>query len=153
MQSSQKTKGEEVFEMRSKTVTTTVKDISPSGVTIELNSEGQSKGKINAQGVATTTVVMKTDGTSTWENKGIFNTNDGDMLVIWGNGTGKSVSPSTQAWEGERHEPVTQARLAQQREVVDRGHGQQGQERERREDLPSEVEGPTPNSGRCPCAS
>jgi hypothetical protein len=84
MQSSQKTKGEEVLEMRSKTVTTTVKDISPSGVTLELNSEGQSKGKINAQGVATTTVVMKTDGTSTWENKGIFNTNDGDMLVIWG---------------------------------------------------------------------
>jgi hypothetical protein len=114
MQSSQKTKtkGEEVLEMRSKTVTTTVKDISPSGVTLELNSEGQSKGKINAQGIATTTVVMKTDGTSTWENKGIFNTNDGDMLVIWGKGTGKSVSPSAQAWEGEMHAMSQSPKLA-----------------------------------------
>jgi hypothetical protein len=112
MQSSQKTKGEEVMEIRSKTAGTTIKDISPSGITMELNSEAQTKGKFNAQGVATTTVVMKTDGTSTWENKGMLFTNDGDMLVIWGKGTGKSVSPTAQAWEGEMHAMSQSPKLA-----------------------------------------
>src|SRR5438045_2818730 len=55
MQTSQKTKGEEVLEVKSKTVTTTVKDISPSGVTIELNSDSLVKGKFSDQGSATTT--------------------------------------------------------------------------------------------------
>jgi hypothetical protein len=112
MQSSQKTKGEEVMEIRSKTAGTTIKDISPSGITMELNSEAQTKGKFNAQGVATTTVVMKTDGTSTWENKGMLFTNDGDMVAIWGAGTGKSTGPMSQAWEGEMHAMSQSPKLA-----------------------------------------
>jgi hypothetical protein len=112
MQSSQKTKGEEVMEIRSKTAGTTIKDISPSGITMELNSEAQTKGKFNAQGVATTTVVMKIDGTSTWENKGMLFINDGDMIAIWGAGTGKSTGPMSQAWEGEMHAMSQSPKLA-----------------------------------------
>jgi hypothetical protein len=112
MQSTQKTKGEEVIEIKSKTVGTTIKDISPSGITMELNTEAQTKGKINAQGVATTTVVMKTDGTSTWENKGMLFTNDGDMVAIWGSGTGKSTGPMSQTWEGEMHAMSQSSKLA-----------------------------------------
>src|SRR5260370_24968498 len=103
MQSSQKTKGEQVMEIRSKTVGTTIKDISPSGITMELNSEAQTKGKFNAQGVATTTVVMKTDGTSTWENKGMLFTNDGDMVAIWGAWTGESTGQMSHACGCEVH--------------------------------------------------
>ena|SRR5438477_10171464 len=112
MQTSQKTKGEEVLEVKSKTVTTTVKDISPSGVTIELNSDSLVKGKFSAQGFATTTVVMKTDGTSTWENKGILTTHEGDFVAIWGKGTGKSTGPTSQAWEGELHAMSQSPKLA-----------------------------------------
>jgi len=112
MQSSQKTKGEEVIEIKSKTVGTTVKDISPSGITMELNTEAQTKGRVNAQGIATTTVVMKTDGTSTWENKGMLFTNDGDMVAIWGKGTGKSTGPMSQSWEGEMHAMSQSPKLA-----------------------------------------
>jgi len=112
MQSSQKTKGEEVFEIKSKTVTTTVKDIAPSGITIELNSTSAVKGKVNAQGVATTKVVMGTDGTSTWENKGILTTDAGEFIAIWGQGKGKSTGPTSQSWEGEFHAMSQSPKLA-----------------------------------------
>ena len=100
------------MELRSKTVGTTIKDISQSGITMELNTEAQVKGKFNAQGVATTTVVMKTDGTSTWVNKGMLFTNEGDMVAIWGSGTGKSTGPMSQAWEGEMHAMSQSPKLA-----------------------------------------
>jgi hypothetical protein len=112
MQSSQKTKGDEVIEIRSKMVGTTIKDISQTGITMEMNSDVQIKGKFNGQGRATTTVVMKTDGTSTWENKGMLFTNDGDMLAMWGKGTGKSAGPTSQTWDGEMHAMSQSPKLA-----------------------------------------
>jgi hypothetical protein len=101
MQTSKKTKGEQIFEANTKLVTITVKEISQSGITLDINQNIQTKGKVNAQGVATTTVWNKTDGTSQWENKGILTTNEGDFVAVWGKGTGKNMSPTTQAWEGE----------------------------------------------------
>jgi hypothetical protein len=103
MQTSGKTKGELVLETHSRIQGTTVRDISQNGIKIEINSTGQSKGKYESNDISTTSVWMKTDGTSEWESKGIQNTRDGQTLAVWGKGTGKSTGPTTQAWEGELH--------------------------------------------------
>ncbi len=96
-------KGELLWELHGKQVTTTVKEISPSGVTLEYNSQDQVKGKINADGVSTVTVWLKTDGTSEWQTKGIGTTKEGDFIAGWGKGTGKNTGPTTATWEGEVH--------------------------------------------------
>ncbi len=103
MQESQKMKGELLLEWHGKLVTTTVKEISPSGVTLAYNSQDKITGKFNATGFSTVTVWLKTDGTSEWENKGIGTTNEGDFIAGWGKGTGKNTGPTTQTWEGEVH--------------------------------------------------
>ena len=101
MQATAKTKGELIFENHAKTVTTTVREISPAGVKLESNSQDQITGRLNAQGVSTVTSWQKTDGTSEWEVKGIETTSEGDSFVGWGKGTGKQTGPTTFAVEGE----------------------------------------------------
>ncbi len=103
MQTSKQKEGELLLETRSKIVTTTVKDISEKGITLEFNSTGHSTGKYNSEDTSTVTVWMKTDGTSEYENKGIQTTSQGDFIAVWGKGTGKTTGPGTQAWEGEVH--------------------------------------------------
>jgi len=107
-----KTKGEEVLETHSKITGTTIRDISQNGIKLEINSNGQSKGKYESNDMSTTTVTMKTDGTSEWESKGIQRTKDGHMLAVWGNGTGKSTGPTSQTWEGEMHIMTQSPKLA-----------------------------------------
>lgn len=101
MQATAKTKGELIFENHGKTVGTTVKEISPTGIKLESNSQDQLTGRINAQGMSTITSWQKTDGTSEWEVKGLGRTPDGDMFVGWGTGTGKQTGPTSYAVEGE----------------------------------------------------
>ncbi len=96
-------KGDLLLETRSKTVTTTVKDISQSGIKFDINSELQTTGKIKARGLSTVSVWQKTDGTSEWENKGMLTTAEGDFLAVWGKGTGKNTGPTITAYEGETH--------------------------------------------------
>ena len=103
MQMGSKTKGDLLLETRAKTVTTTVKDISQSGIKFDINSEVQTTGKIKAKGLSTVSIWQKTDGTSEWENKGMLNTAEGDFIAVWGKGTGRSTGPTTAAWEGETH--------------------------------------------------
>ena len=103
MQMSKKTKGDLLVENTGKLVSTTVREISPTGIKLEYNSQDQTKGRYKANGVSTTTVWLKTDGTAEWETKGIETTNEGDFIAAWGKGTGKNTSPTTQSWEGEVH--------------------------------------------------
>ena len=103
MQVSKKMKGDLLLENTGKMVSTSVRDISPTGIKLEINSQDQSKGKYKANGVSTTTVWMKTDGTSEWDTKGIQTTSEGELIAAWGKGTGKSTGPTTQSWEGETH--------------------------------------------------
>lgn len=91
------------MEVHQKTTSMSVKDISQTGITLEINSNGQAKGKIEANGFGTTTVWQKTDGTSTWEGKNVMTTKDGDFVAAWGKGTGKQTGPTTSSWEGEMH--------------------------------------------------
>jgi len=101
MQTATKTKGDLILQTHAKNVTTTVKDISPTGIKFDVNSEVRTTGKIKAKGLSTVTIWQKTDGTAEWENKEVLTTAKGDSIAVWGKGTGKSTGPTTTAWEGE----------------------------------------------------
>ena len=94
-------KGELLFEIQGKTLARTVKEITPHGVKLQMNNEGQSTGKFSAGQVNTVDVFMKTDGTQEWESKGIGTTREGDFVAVSGRGTGRMANPTTGTWQGE----------------------------------------------------
>jgi hypothetical protein len=93
-------KGELIGELRGKTITTTVKAISPFGVTLSSNGTGQFTGKYAASDIETMTVYLNRDGSVQYEVKAIQNTMEGDMVIVTSRGHGKSTGPTT-ALEGE----------------------------------------------------
>ena len=99
----QTTKGELLYELRSKNVNTTIKDIGPNGIQLEMNDEGQVSGKLQGGHIDTVSVNLKTDGTNDWQVKSIMNTKDGDMVVVWGGGKGSMSNPQSGTWSGELH--------------------------------------------------
>src|SRR6266571_6874617 len=78
----QVSKGELLFEISGKTVSRTIKEITPHGVRLQLNDEGQTTGKLNANQMNTINVFLKPDGTNEWEGKPLINTREGDMVVV-----------------------------------------------------------------------
>lgn len=81
---------------------TTIKEITPHGIRLEINDTGQVSGtKYNANHMETVTVFQRIDGSSDWESKGIQTTREGDMIVVSGRGKGKSTSPTTSTWDGD----------------------------------------------------
>ena len=107
----EKTKGELIGEFHNKMITTTVKELSPTGVRMEVNIEGEIKGKLNARSIDTTNVLFKTDGTYDYETKSVATTIEGDTVVLWGSGTGRSTGPMTASFEGEVHYMTQAPRL------------------------------------------
>ncbi len=105
-------KGELLLEIQGKIVTRTIKEITPHGVRVEMNDEGQTTGKYNARHMETTTLFLKTDGTSEWETKGIETTKDDDMIVVSGRGTGRNTSPTAATWQGDIHFMTQSPKLA-----------------------------------------
>ena len=97
----QMSKGELLFEIQGKTISSTIKEITPHGVRIEMNDEGQTTGKINGGALNTVSVFLKPDGTNEWEGKALNTTKEGDMLVMSSKGTGHMANPTTGAWQGE----------------------------------------------------
>jgi hypothetical protein len=93
-------KGELIGELRGKTITTTVKAITPFGVTLSSNGTGQFTGKYAASDIETMNVYLNRDGTVQYEVKAIQNTMEGDMVIMTSRGRGKSTGPTT-ALEGE----------------------------------------------------
>jgi hypothetical protein len=106
------TKGELLYEFKSKNVTTTIKDIGQNGIQLEMNDQGEVNGKLHGRHMETVSVNMKTDGTSDFTVKSIMNTKDGDMVVVSGGGKGKSTSPQTATWQGELHFMTQSPKLA-----------------------------------------
>jgi hypothetical protein len=94
-------KGELLFEVQGKSVSTTIKEITPHGIRMEMNDQGQLTGKLNAGQISTINMFQKPDGNSEWEGKGLINTRDGDMVVVSSRGTGSSAGPGTATWHGE----------------------------------------------------
>ncbi len=109
---SEKMKGELIAEFRGKSTTTTIKEISPSGVKIEINDTGQVTGRYNAAHMETVSVSIKTDGSQEWHTKAIQSTPEGDLIVITGGGKGKPTGPNTSAWDGEIHFMTQSPRLS-----------------------------------------
>ena len=99
----QMTKGELLYELKSKNNTTTIKDIGPNGIQLEMNGTGEFNGKLHGGLLDTVSVNMKTDGSNEWQVKSILNTKDGDMVVVWGGGKGQMSGPTTGTWSGELH--------------------------------------------------
>jgi len=97
--STQKTKGELIAEMKGKSNSWTLKEVSKSGVTMEVNDSGEISGKYNAQFLETTTIHMKPDGSMTWEGRGMQNSG-ADMIVVTSKGTAHRT-PTTTTWEGD----------------------------------------------------
>ncbi|TMI40356.1 hypothetical protein E6H23_07665, partial [Candidatus Bathyarchaeota archaeon] len=84
----QMSKGELLFEIQGKTISSTIKEITPHGVRLEMNDEGQTTGKINGAAINTINIFLKPDGTNEWEGKALGTTREGDMLVMSSKGTG-----------------------------------------------------------------
>jgi len=97
----QMAKGELLLEVQGKIVGRTVKEITPHGVRLQMNLEGQATGKYNASVINTINVFLKTDGTNEWENKVIHNTREGDFVVASGRGTGRMAGPGTGTSQGD----------------------------------------------------
>src|SRR6058998_3079744 len=75
----QMSKGELLFEIQGKTISSTIKEITPHGVRLEMNDEGQTTGKINGAAINTINIFLKPDGTNEWEGKALGTTREGDM--------------------------------------------------------------------------
>ena len=97
----QMAKGELLLEVQGRIVTRTVKEITPHGVRLQSNLEGQATGKYNASIINTMTMFLKTDGTNEWEAKAIHTTRDGDFIVVSGRGTGRMAGPGTGMSQGD----------------------------------------------------
>jgi hypothetical protein len=94
-------KGELIGELRGKSVTTTIKEITPFGVRIAFNGTGQFTGKYTGPQMETVNISLNRDGTSQYESKAIQNTMEGDFIVVTSRGNGKSTGQTTVAFEGE----------------------------------------------------
>ena len=105
-------KGELIGEVRGNMTNTTIKDISPAGIRLEINDRGQVTGKYNAGHMETVSVFQRPDGTNQWETKGVQITPEGDFIVVQGWGTGKNTGPTTSQWEGELHFMTQSSRLS-----------------------------------------
>ena len=97
----QNKKAELIGEVRGKQITTTIKEVSPFGVSISSNGTGQFTGRYTASQMETVNVTLNRDGTSQYDTKIIQNTMDGDFIVINSRGNGKPAGPTTVAFEGE----------------------------------------------------
>ena len=111
MQSQQQTKGEVIAELRGKTDSFSIKDISSSGVKMENNDIGQITGKYQANFMETISIHMKPDGTSEWEGKGVQMAGQ-DMVVTTSKGHGHQTGPGTIAFEGDVHFMTQSPRLS-----------------------------------------
>ena len=100
MQSQQQAKGEVIAELRGKTDSFSIKDITSSGVKMENNDVGQITGKYQANFMETISINMKTDGTSEWEGKGIQMAGK-DMVVATSHGKGKTTADGKIWFEGD----------------------------------------------------
>ncbi|MGA2666328.1 MAG: hypothetical protein ABSF83_15440 [Nitrososphaerales archaeon] len=95
-------KGEPMAQVQEKILSRTIKEITPFGIRIELNLEGQTSGELyTAQHMETVSLFQRTDGTFESEARAIESTKDGDVLVISYKGTGKQTGPTTMWGESE----------------------------------------------------
>ena len=115
MQSENATKkGKPMAQVQEKVLSRTIKEITPFGVRIELNLEGQVSGDVYAaQHMETVSLFQKTDGTFESEARAIETTKEGDVLVISYKGMGKQTGATTLWGESEGFIMTQSKRLAE----------------------------------------
>jgi len=107
-------KGELLAQVREKILSTTIKEITPFGVKLELNLAGQVAGAMySAQHIETVSIFQKSDGTSETEARAIETTKEGDVLVFSYRGTRKATGLTTVWAESEALVMTQSPRLAQ----------------------------------------
>ncbi len=94
-------KGDLIVEQRGHRVSLAVRDIGPDGVKIELNFEGQTKGKFEGRYFGTSDLVQKIDNTIELDTRILETTHDGDMIIYYGKGHGKMTGPDWNNWQAE----------------------------------------------------
>jgi len=112
-----------IVELKEKTTTVTVKDFSSAGIKIDYNSEGEVKGRYIARHIETASVLIKPDGTSEYEARGIETTSDGDTILITGKGRGWVETPMKNRFEGENTFQTSSKKLAWLNNVKGRHEG------------------------------
>jgi hypothetical protein len=99
---SEKKVGELLGEINARIVSQTIKEMTPLGLKLESNGEGQlAGGKLNSRHLETINLFQKTDGTFEWETKALEVTMEGDMAVASARGNGRPSGPTTFIGEGE----------------------------------------------------
>lgn len=98
-------------EVKLKTTTITVKDFGPCA-RIDYNIQGEVKGKYNGIHMATLSVLIKPDGTSESDSKGVELTTDGDTIFFTTKGRGRSSGPTTVTAEGTVNFQTPSTKLA-----------------------------------------
>ena len=99
-------------ELNEKTTSVTIREFKPDGVLISYNLQGTVKGEYDANHMESVDAFFKPDGTYEFESRGIDQTDDGDMLIFKGKGTGRTVSPTSVHAEGEALCQTQSTRLA-----------------------------------------
>ncbi len=88
-------------EIKEKTQATIIKEFSADGAMIQYNSMGEFKGKYHATHMETVDVKVKMDGTNEWDVRAMEMTKEGDVIMIWGKGTGKQEKAMEGSFKGE----------------------------------------------------
>ena len=140
-QAENKSKGELIGELRGKSVTTTIKEISPFGVMISSNHIAQFTGKYNASHMETDNAFLSSDGTNRYDGKAIQNTMEGDLVVVTSRGNGKGHKPDNArvGRRGRLHDPVPEGRGSTPQRA-DRGYDELRNRRISGKDLRAEVD-------------
>ncbi len=84
-------------ELSEKTTSVTIKEFTPDGVLISYNLQGTLKGQYNAAHMETVDALFKPDGTYEFEARALDQIDDGDVVIIRVNGTGRQISPTSNA--------------------------------------------------------
>jgi len=94
-------KKEMMGEIKEKTQSTIIKEFSADVAMIQYNSMGEFKGKYHATHMETVDAKIKMDGTNEWEVRAMEMTKEGDVIMIWGKGTGKQEKAMEGSFKGE----------------------------------------------------
>ena len=105
-------KEELLGELKEKTTTITVRDFMPSGVRCDYNAEGQITGRFNAMHIETVTSLIKPDGSSEYEEKGISTTSEGEVVLVTASGKARQETPALISFEGSTKYQTASKKLA-----------------------------------------
>jgi hypothetical protein len=107
-------KGQLLEQTQEKVLSTTIKEITPFGVKLEINAEGPITGVLYVgKHTETGSLYLKNDGTVELEAKAIDTTKEGDILVISFKGEGRINGNGTGSAEGKSFITTQSTRLAQ----------------------------------------